>query len=171
MSMADELERLQSLHTQGVLSGEEFQQAKARLLAESQPPPPPAPDEWNQPLPPSAPAIGRREQDVRQWALFLHLSKFAGFVIPLGGLILPIVLWQIKKVEWPEIDAHGRVIMNWILSEILYIILCIPLCFIIVGIPLLIVVVLLGLIFPVIGAIKANDGIVWKYPLSIPFFS
>jgi phage shock protein PspC (stress-responsive transcriptional regulator) len=38
MSLADELERLAALQERGVLSAEEFQQAKARLIAASQAP-------------------------------------------------------------------------------------------------------------------------------------
>lgn len=30
---------------------------------------------------------------------------------------------------------------------------------------------ILGIIFPIIGTVKAANGILWKYPLSIPFFS
>jgi uncharacterized Tic20 family protein len=39
----------------------------------------------------------------------------------------------------------------------------------IIGIPLLIALMVLMVVFPIIGAVKANDGKVWKYPLSIPF--
>jgi phage shock protein PspC (stress-responsive transcriptional regulator) len=42
MSLADEIERLQSLRQRGALSEEEFQRAKARLL--DQPPAAPRPD-------------------------------------------------------------------------------------------------------------------------------
>src|SRR5262249_32053861 len=111
-----------------------------------------------------------REQETRQWALFLHLSQYAGFVVPFAGLVAPIVLWQIKKAELPRIDAHGKVVVNWILSQIIYVLLCIPLIFLIIGIPLLIVVLILGLIYPIIGGLKASNGEVWKYPLSISFF-
>ncbi len=170
MTLADELQKLQSLHDQGALTSEELQVAKAKVLAGQ-----PQGDGWNdgwgeghgsaQPR-----VVGGRTHDVRQWALFLHLSQFAGFVIPLGGMILPIVLWQMKKEEWPEIDLHGRAIMNWILSEILYLLICLPLCIVLIGFPLMGLVLLAGLIFPIVGALKANEGILWKYPASIPFF-
>jgi len=44
------------------------------------------------------------------------------------------------------------------------------LIFVIIGIPLLLLLCLVGVIFPIIGGIKASDGQVWKYPLSITFF-
>jgi uncharacterized Tic20 family protein len=101
--------------------------------------------------------------------MFLHLSLLAGFVVPLAGLIAPIVIWQMKKEELPEIDIHGKIVVNWIISEIIYGALCVPLVFLAIGIPLLIVLGILGVVFPIIGAIKANGGDVWKYPLSISF--
>ena len=40
------------------------------------------------------------DKDFRMWAMILHFSLLAGFVIPLGGLIAPIIIWQIKKEEF-----------------------------------------------------------------------
>jgi uncharacterized Tic20 family protein len=102
--------------------------------------------------------------------VLLHLSQFAGYVVPLGGLILPFVIWQWKKSELPEIDAHGKAVANWIVSELIYGVLCLFLAFFLIGIPLLLLLLLLGVLFPVIGAIKANQGEVWKYPLAFRFF-
>lgn len=109
------------------------------------------------------------EARARQWAFALHLSLLAGFLIPLGGLIVPIVIWQMKKGEIPGLDEHGKVVMNWILSEILYGAVAFALAFVLIGIPLLVLLGLLAVVFPIIGAIKANNGQLWKYPLSIPF--
>jgi len=47
--------------------------------------------------------------------------------------------------------------------------ICVVLIFVLIGIPLLIALGVIGVIFPVIGGVKANDGVVWRYPLSIQF--
>ena len=104
------------------------------------------------------------------WALLLHLSQFAGFLVPLAGWIAPIVIWQVKRSDIPELDAHGKVVANWILSLVIYGSVSGILIFVLIGIPLLIALALLGVLFPIIGALKADNGIVWRYPLSIPFF-
>ena len=109
-------------------------------------------------------------RDIGQWALFLHLSQFAGFIVPFAGWIAPILIWQLKKAEMPALDPHGKVVMNWIISELIYCAVSIILVFVVVGIPLLVVLFLLGIIFPIIGSIKASNGEVWQYPLSIKFF-
>jgi uncharacterized Tic20 family protein len=107
--------------------------------------------------------------DAKQWAMLLHFSLLAVFVVPFVGLIAPIIIWQLKKNEFPEVDAHGKVVVNWIISGIIYGAVCLLLSFILIGIPLLIVLCALTIIFAIIGGIKANNGELWKYPLSIPF--
>jgi uncharacterized Tic20 family protein len=91
-------------------------------------------------------------------------------VIPYAGLVAPIVIWQVKKNELPGIDQHGKNAVNWIISLIIYSVVCFFLIFVIIGIPLLVVLGVLGLIFPIIAGLKANSGEYWKYPLSIKFF-
>jgi uncharacterized Tic20 family protein len=165
MTLADEIQKLQQLHQSGALSDAEFAKAKENLL--------------NAPAasPVAAAKAGviyaqaANEQQTRQWAMFVHLSLLAGFVVPLAGFVLPVVLWQVKKTELPGIDAHGRIVVNWIISAIIYAFVSVLLAFVVVGIPLLIALGVMGIIFPIIGGIKASNGEVWKYPLSIPFLN
>lgn len=102
--------------------------------------------------------------------MFIHFSLLAGLLLPGAGFIVPVVLWQIKKNELPGVDAHGKVVTNWLLSALLYGVACGILTLLLIGLPLLAVLGLLSLIFPIIGGIKANEGTVWSYPLSIRFF-
>ena len=161
MNLTEELQKLQQLHQSGAINDEEFSRAKARLINE----PPPA--SGGPQVPPIQTSGTDLEQQTRQWAMFLHLSQLAGFLIPLAGLVVPIVIWQIKKSELPGIDAHGKIVVNWIISEIIYLLVCLLLTFVLIGVPLLIAVGALGILFPIIGAIKANNGEVWRYPFSI----
>jgi uncharacterized Tic20 family protein len=111
------------------------------------------------------------DQETRQWATFLHLSLLAGVLVPGAGFVLPIVLWQLKKNELPGIDAHGKVVANWIASSLIYGLVCGMLIVFLVGLPLLGALGIVGIVFPIIGAVKAHDGELWSYPLSIRFFS
>lgn len=159
MSLADELERLERLRQSGSLSEEEFQAAKADLLA-NPPTPPPAP----------VPAAGRPiEEQRKQIAMFMHFGLLAGLVVPLGGLIVPIVIWMMNKDRFPELRPHWVVVANWLISEAIYMVIGFILIFVVIGFVILPIVGLLGIVFPVIGGIKASEGVVWKYPLSIPF--
>jgi uncharacterized Tic20 family protein len=44
-------------------------------------------------------------------------------------------------------------------------------CMIVIGIPMLFVLAGLNILFPVIGAIQASRGTLWRYPLTIHFFN
>ena len=110
-----------------------------------------------------------KEKQEREWAMFLHLSLLLGTVAPIIGLVAPIVIWQIKKDEMPLMDVHGKNVMNWIISFVIYCTMSVILIFVIIGIPLLIALAAISLIFPIIGGIKANKGEVWKYPMTMEF--
>lgn len=112
-------------------------------------------------------AMSHEEKEFRQWAMFLHLSMLLGFVVPLAGLIAPIVIWQVKKNEMPAIDEHGKNATNWIISALIYSILSTILVFVLVGVFLLIALGILSIIFPIIAGVKANNGKTWQYPLTI----
>ncbi len=159
MSMADEIAKLYELQQRGAMSEQEYLKAKESLLAGN----PPAGQKFQQAW------DGLRTND-NMWGMFIHLSQFCGYLVPLAGLILPIVLWQIRKNESPVIDQHGRIVVNWIITKLILGVVFGILCFFLVGIPLLILLALVGLIFPIVGAIKANDGKTWSYPCAIRFF-
>jgi uncharacterized Tic20 family protein len=108
--------------------------------------------------------------EVKQFCMFMHLSQLSGFIIPFGGLILPIVMWATNKDKNEEVNLHGLIIFNWMLSALIYGFVCFILVFIIIGVPMLFALGIAGIVFCILGGIKANDGIHWPYPLSIDFF-
>ena len=107
------------------------------------------------------------EQEARQWAMFLHLSQLGGFILPLLGLVAPIIIWQTQKNKYPILDEHGKAVVNWIISELIYAAIGFVLIFVVIGIPILAVLGILGVVFPIIGGIKANNGELWHYPMTI----
>ena len=105
-----------------------------------------------------------RDRATNQWAMFIHFSILAGWIVPIGGLIVPILLWQIKKNELPGIVPHAHVVLNWIVTSLVYALICFILTFVLIGILGFMVLGIATIIFAVIGGIKANDGEVWEYP-------
>ncbi|MCH7919329.1 MAG: DUF4870 domain-containing protein [Planctomycetes bacterium] len=162
MSIADELDRLKTLRAEGALSEAEFEQAKAAALATK----PSAGQRLDQ-------AVTNLTTSENSWAMLIHLSQFCGYALPLLGWVVPLVLWLMKRDESEQIDAHGKIVMNWILSVLIYGIVCglfsIILIGILIGIPLAIALGIVGVVFPIIGAVKASDGELWPYPMSIRF--
>jgi uncharacterized Tic20 family protein len=159
MGFAEEIEKLDALKSKGAISAEEYQKAKDLLFQKMQ----------GGEQEPARPA-GGASFDANQWSMFVHLSQFLGYFTFLAGLVVPIILWQMKKNESDYVDRHGKVVVNWILSELIYLVVCIPLCFVLVGFVFLGILAVLSIVFTIIGALKANSGEIWPYPLSIQFF-
>lgn len=106
----------------------------------------------------------------RQMGLFLHISQLANMLIPPAGIIAPIVIWQVKKDEMPGLDAHGKMVTNWIISSVIYWAISIVLLFVFfIGLIPMLGLTIAGIAFPIIGAVKANNGEFWEYPLTIKF--
>ena len=161
MTLADEIERLQQLHASGALSEEEFAAAKQKVLNAA----PGSPDASE-----SSPVSGSTFRlSEAQWAMCLHFSMLCGVLFTGVGYVVPLLLWLLKKDDMPSLDVHGRNAMNWVLSSLIYGAGCFLLSFVIVGIPMLFALGALCVVFPIVAGIKANDGKVWGYPLSIRF--
>lgn len=116
-----------------------------------------------QPMQPSS--LQTAEQ--RQTGMFLHLAQLANVILFPVGIIVPIVIWQTQKDKIPGLDAHGKMVVNWMISMTIYMVISIVLIFFIIGIFTICAVGLMGIIFPIIGGIKANNGELWDYPLTI----
>lgn len=105
-----------------------------------------------------------RGRETNQWAMFIHFSILAGWIVPIGGLIVPILLWQIKKDELPGIVPHAHIVLNWIVTSLVYALICFVLTFVLIGVLGFIALGIATIIFAVIGGIKANAGEAWEYP-------
>ena len=106
---------------------------------------------------------------LKTYCMLIHLSQLSSIIIPGLGFILPIVMWVTNKDKSEAIDTHGKITVNWLISLLIYSAVCGILVFIIVGFFGLILLAILNVVFAIIAAIKANDGQVWYYPLTIRF--
>ena len=100
----------------------------------------------------------------------MHLAQFCAFILPILGWVVPLVMWLTRK-EDEQIDQQGRVIFNWILSALIYGFVSFILMFLLIGFPMLLALVVCNIVFIILGALKAKDGVVKNYPLTIRFFS
>lgn len=110
---------------------------------------------------------GGDDRETNMWAMFIHFSILCGWAVPLAGLIVPIILWQVKKDDLPGIVPHAYVVLNWIVTSLVYALICFILTFIFIGILGFIALGIATIIFAVIGGVKANNGELWEYPGTI----
>lgn len=85
----------------------------------------------------------------------------------MAGLIAPILIWQLKKEQMPELDEHGKEVANFMISTFIYGLVCFVLTFLLIGIPLFVVLAIASIVLPILGAIKANNGEFYRYPFLI----
>jgi uncharacterized Tic20 family protein len=108
------------------------------------------------------------EPQDRTLAILTHLSGLAGYIIPLGGVLVPVIIWIVKS-DHPVISSIAKqaVLLNVVvfflgcaLALLLLTVILIPVTFLgwaVLG--------LIAVILPIVGAIKASDGEYFRYPV------
>ncbi len=116
--------------------------------------------------PPATPSA-----EERQWGLFAHLSALIGVVIPLGNVIGPLIIWQVKKDTMPFASDQAKEALNFNITIAIAAIICFILFVVVIGMLLLPLVGLAWLIFTVLAAVKANEGVPYRYPFALRLVS
>jgi uncharacterized Tic20 family protein len=112
-----------------------------------------------------APPVSKDEQN---WAMICHLSALAGFLVPFGNIFGPLLVWLLKRAEFPMVEVHGKEALNFQISVAIAVAICVPLIFVLIGIPLMFIIGIGALIMTVIAAVKVSNGnFDYRYPLSI----
>lgn len=111
------------------------------------------------------------KKDENMWGMLCHLSALAGFVIPFGNIIAPLVIWMLKKDEFPHVDDQGKESLNFQISLTIYVIVGAILVLIAIGFLILLFLAVYGLVMIVIASIKANEGVKYRYPFTIRLIS
>ncbi len=104
----------------------------------------------------------------RGLATLAHLSGLAGYIFPLGGIVVPIIIYLVKS-ESPTIRAIARQAILLNLTAFALICAGIVFFFTVLLIPAVIlgwmVLAIAAVALPVIGAIRASEGRFYRYPV------
>ena len=112
-----------------------------------------------------APQVSKDEQN---WAMGCHLAALAGFLVPFGNIVGPLVIWLLKRTEMPMVDRHGKESLNFQITVAIAFLICIPLAFVLIGFLLMFVVGIGALILTIMAAVKVSNGdFEYKYPFAI----
>jgi uncharacterized Tic20 family protein len=104
----------------------------------------------------------------RTLAALTHLSGLAGYLIPFGGVLVPIIIWIVKK-DAPIIASIAKQAV--LLNVIVFVLVAATavLWITIVLIPLVLLfwfaLAVVALALPIVGAIKASQGDYYRYPV------
>lgn len=105
--------------------------------------------------------------------MIAHLSAFAIYFSGIGHIVAPLIVWLSKRDGHPFIDDQGKEALNFQISWSIYMIANVILFITVIGaviaLPLFFVLPVFHVVCMVIAAIKANDGVAFRYPLCIRF--
>lgn len=126
----------------------------------------------------SQPPAGAPSAEERQWAMFAHLSALLGGLVTgwVGGwgwFLGPLIIWLVKKDTMPFVNDQAKEALNFnITIAIVFVILTI-LGFATLGIgfllalPLMVIIGITALVFIILAAVKANEGVAYRYPFAL----
>jgi uncharacterized Tic20 family protein len=140
------------------------------------PPPPPPGNSYAPPPPPVSGGGTMTVQNERLYATFIHLSPILlgilgsmipGIHIPFIGFLGPLIMWLMKKDESAFINDQGKEALNFSITITIAMLISFVLIFVLIGFLLIFVVAIFALIMAIVAAIKANQGVYYRYPLNI----
>ena len=117
--------------------------------------------------------------DERQWALFAHLSILLGGFISfgwagsMGYFIGPLIIWMVKRDSMPFVADQGKEALNFAITVSIACAALWMLTLMTLGVgllltfPLLTVIGIATLVLVIIAAVKANEGVAYRYPIGL----
>ena len=117
------------------------------------------------------PPAQTQEQQSRLWGMLCHLVALAGLVVPFGNVIGPLIVWLVKKDEFPFVNDQGKESLNFQISMTIYMFVAAASMLVLIGFILLPIVALVDVIFTIVAAIQANAGQPYRYPMTIRFIT
>jgi len=135
------------------------------------------PDENNTPMSPLSsqeqpPTSPSQEKPLDELVLSKDTKNMATLCHVLGiiaGFWGPLIIWLIKKDDAKFIDACGKEALNFQISMLIYFTVAITSCFIFIGFLLIPVLMVVHILFPILAAIKVQEGKMYQYPYIIRF--
>jgi uncharacterized Tic20 family protein len=116
---------------------------------------------------PAAPGAAPTEKE-RTWAMLAHLAALVGLVVPLFGIVLgPLAVWLVKRDESEFVAEHAKEALNFNISVLIGAIACVLLMLVFVGFLLGTALFIAWLVLTLIAAIKASEGHIYRYPISL----
>jgi uncharacterized Tic20 family protein len=122
--------------------------------------------------------VGSATAEERQWAMFAHLSAILGAIVTghifgIGCFVGPLIIWLMKRDTMPFVADQGKQALNFNISLAIVGLALFVLILMTFGLGILIAfpvgaVVAVGwLVFTIIAAIKASEGVAYRYPISL----
>lgn len=105
----------------------------------------------------------------RMWASLAHASAFLGLVFPFGSILGPLLIWLVKRDEMPFVDDQAKEALNFNLSMTLYMVVSMLMILVLVGILMIVILSFAWMVLVILAAVQSNEGMAYRYPLTVRF--
>lgn len=109
------------------------------------------------------------DSNEKMMATFSHLGVVVGLIIPFGSILTPLIIWLTQKEKSQFVTEHAKEALNFQITVFIGIIISLILMLIFIGFILIFAVLIINLILSIMAAVKANEGVDYKYPMNIRF--
>jgi uncharacterized protein len=126
---------------------------------------------------------GAPSDEEKKWALLAHLSILIGGLVTygwaasFGSFLGPLIIWLVKKDTMPFVADQAKEALNFGITLTIACVALLMLTILSLGIgavltiPLFMLIGLGALVLVIIAAIKANEGVAYRYPLTLRLIS
>jgi uncharacterized Tic20 family protein len=87
----------------------------------------------------------------------------------IGGFVVPLIIWLIKKDQSKFLDDQGKEALNFQLTMLIAMVVSSASIMVFIGIALFPAVVVINIVFCILGGMAANKGELYRYPFTIRF--
>ena len=105
--------------------------------------------------------------DERNLALVSHLGALAGSLVGFGHIVVPLVIWLLKKDESEFVRENALESLNFQISMTIWFVISGVLTVIVIGFLGLVALAIIDLVCIILATIKASNGEIYHYPLTI----
>jgi uncharacterized Tic20 family protein len=110
---------------------------------------------------PAAAPTTEVSKDAKTMAMLSHLlAIFFGFIPPL-------IIWLVKKEESPFIEDQAKESLNFQITMAIAWFAAFILTFLVIGALLMPALLIANLVLCIIAALKANEGVAYRYPFAL----
>ena len=125
------------------------------------------------------PAASAPSDEEKKWALFAHLSILVGGLVTFGwaasfgSFIGPLIIWLVQKDKMPFVADQAKEALNFgiTLTIACFVLLMLTIFSLGIGalitIPAFMVIGIAALILVIIAGVKANEGVAYRYPITL----
>lgn len=116
----------------------------------------------------AASAVSKEE---RNWAVLAHVSALLVYPTLIGGIVGPLVIWLIRRDDMSFAADQAKETLNFQITVYLAGLVCGVLMLLLVGFVLLGLLVVAHLVLTIIAAVKASEGVAYRYPFNLRLIS